>query len=52
MLVGVGVNVSVDAADVTVGVCDAVDVAVGAFEVSVGVLVIDGVKDGPPGVIV
>ena len=52
MLVGVGVNVSVDAAEVTVGVCDAVDVAVGAFEVSVGVLVMDGVKVGPPGVIV
>jgi hypothetical protein len=52
VLVGVGVNVSVDAAEVTVGVCDAVDVAVGAFEVSVGVLVMDGVKVGPPGVIV
>lgn len=52
MLVGVGVNVSVDAADVAVGVCEAVEVAVGAFEVSVGELVMDGVIVGPPGVIV
>lgn len=37
---------------VGVGVCDAVEVAVGASEVSVGELVIEGVKVGPPGVIV
>lgn len=45
MFVGVGASVDVD-------VADAVEVAVGAFEVSVGELVMDGVKVGPPGVIV
>lgn len=45
MFVGVGISVDVE-------VADAVEVAVGAFEVGVGELVMDGVKVGPPGVIV
>lgn len=47
VFVGVGVGISVE-----VEVADDVGVAVGAFEVSVGELVTEGVKVGPPGVIV